>query len=116
MGLYSDASSHAYAGPVELPLFARLHIQDSLAFKMSLQLEACWATETTDPQEERRAFYLKEGCPSNRTFRWHLQDGWPQRRRFSVQMFTVSDHAHVYLHCLTRICSPDEDCTTGLLP
>ncbi|XP_061085821.1 uncharacterized protein LOC133119302 [Conger conger] len=67
MGLYSDASyasSHAYAGPVELPLSARLHIQvtlhsqDSLAFQMSLQLEA---TETTDPLEERRAFYLKEG-------------------------------------------------------
>ncbi|XP_061085818.1 uncharacterized protein LOC133119300 [Conger conger] len=70
MGLYSDASyasSHAYAGPVELPLSARLHIQvtlhsqDSLAFQMSLELEACWATETTDPLEERRAFYLKEG-------------------------------------------------------
>ncbi|KAJ8249996.1 hypothetical protein COCON_G00232120 [Conger conger] len=77
MGLYSDASyasSHAYAGPVELPLSARLHIQvtlhsqDSLAFQMSLQLEACWATETTDPLEERRAFYLKEGCPNDRTF------------------------------------------------
>ncbi|XP_035257611.1 uncharacterized protein LOC118218943 isoform X1 [Anguilla anguilla] len=56
------------------------------------------------------------GCPNDRTFRWYLQSSSPQRKRFSIQMFTMSDHSHIYLHCLSRICSQDENCTTNCSP
>ncbi|XP_035258094.1 uncharacterized protein LOC118219209 [Anguilla anguilla] len=119
MALYSDSSyAYNYTGPVELPSAEQLYIQvtlhceDSLAYNMSLQLESCWATQTADPQEEKKAFFLKGGCPNDRTFRWYLQSSSPQRKRFSIQMFTMSDHSHIYLHCLSRICSQDENCTT----
>ncbi|XP_064175097.1 pancreatic secretory granule membrane major glycoprotein GP2-like isoform X1 [Anguilla rostrata] len=123
MALYSDSSyAYNYTGPVELPSAEQLYIQvtlhceDSLAYNMSLQLESCWATQTADPQEEKKAFFLKGGCPNDRTFRWYLQSSSPQRKRFSVQMFTMSDHSHIYLHCLSRICSQDENCTTNCSP
>ncbi|XP_035258077.1 uncharacterized protein LOC118219192 [Anguilla anguilla] len=123
MALYSDSSyAYNYTGPVELPSAEQLYIQvtlhceDSLAYNMSLQLESCWATQTTDPQEEKKAFFLKGGCPNDRTFRWYLQSSSPQRKRFSIQMFTMSDHSHIYLHCLSRICSQDENCTTNCSP
>ncbi|XP_035257522.1 uncharacterized protein LOC118218895 isoform X8 [Anguilla anguilla] len=119
MALYSDSSyAYNYTGPVELPSAEQLYIQvtlhceNSLAYNMSLQLESCWATQTADPQEEKKAFFLKGGCPNDRTFRWYLRSSSPQRKRFSVQMFTMSDHSHIYLHCLSRICSQDENCTT----
>ncbi|XP_035257537.1 uncharacterized protein LOC118218901 isoform X5 [Anguilla anguilla] len=119
MALYSDSSyAYNYTGPVELPSAEKLYIQvtlhceNSLAYNMSLQLESCWATQTADPQEEKKAFFLKGGCPNDRTFRWYLQSSSPQRKRFSIQMFTMSDHSHIYLHCLSRICSQDENCTT----
>ncbi|KAJ8245264.1 hypothetical protein GJAV_G00268880 [Gymnothorax javanicus] len=118
MALHSDASfTHSYTGPVELPasqllfLEVALRSEDSLAYDMSLLLESCWATETADPQEERKAFLLWEGCPNESTFRWHPTDGVPQRKRFSVQMFTMSEVHHIYLHCLARICSQEENCT-----
>ncbi|XP_035257528.1 uncharacterized protein LOC118218897 isoform X5 [Anguilla anguilla] len=119
MALYSGSSyAYNYTGPVELPSAEQLYIQvtlhceNSLACNMSLQLESCWATQTADPQEEKKAFFLKGGCPNDRTFRWYLQSSSPQRKRFSIQMFTMSDHSHIYLHCLSRICSQDENCTT----
>ncbi|XP_035257521.1 uncharacterized protein LOC118218895 isoform X7 [Anguilla anguilla] len=123
MALYSDSSyAYNYTGPVELPSAEQLYIQvtlhceDSLAYNMSLQLESCWATQTADPQEEKKAFFLKGGCPNDRTFRWFLRSSSPQRKRFSVQMFTMSDHSHIYLHCLSRICSQDEICTMNCSP
>ncbi|XP_035257553.1 uncharacterized protein LOC118218909 isoform X3 [Anguilla anguilla] len=68
MALYSDSSyAYNYTGPVELPSAEQLYIQvtlhceDSLAYNMSLQLESCWATQTADPQEEKKAFFLKGG-------------------------------------------------------
>ncbi|XP_035257598.1 pancreatic secretory granule membrane major glycoprotein GP2-like isoform X3 [Anguilla anguilla] len=68
MALYSDSSyTYNYTGPVELPSAEQLYIQvtlhceDSLAYNMSLQLESCWATQTADPQEEKKAFFLKGG-------------------------------------------------------
>ncbi|XP_035257542.1 uncharacterized protein LOC118218904 isoform X3 [Anguilla anguilla] len=123
MALYSDSSyAYNYTGPVELPSAEQLYIQvtlhceNSLAYNMSLQLESCWATQTADPQEEKKAFFLKGGCPNDRTFRWYLRSSSPQRKRFSIQMFTMSDHSHIYLHCLSRICSQDENCTTNCSP
>ncbi|XP_064175069.1 uncharacterized protein LOC135245715 isoform X7 [Anguilla rostrata] len=123
MALYSDSSyEYNYTGPVELPSAEQLYIQvilhceNSLAYNMSLQLESCWATQTADPQEEKKAFFLKGGCPNDRTFRWYLQSSSPQRKRFSIQMFTMSDHSHIYLHCLSRICSQDENCITNCSP
>ncbi|XP_035257572.1 uncharacterized protein LOC118218919 isoform X2 [Anguilla anguilla] len=58
----------------------------------------------------------RSSCPNDRTFRWYLQSSSPQRKRFSIQMFTMSDHSHIYLHCLSRICSQDENCTTNCSP
>ncbi|KAJ8331991.1 hypothetical protein SKAU_G00430260, partial [Synaphobranchus kaupii] len=120
MALYSDSSyTYNYTGPVELASSEHLYIQvslhseNTLAYDMNLQVEACWATEGANPQEEKKAFVLREGCPNDRTFRWFLDNGSDQRRRFSVQMFTMSDYAHIYLHCLARICSQKENCTTN---
>ncbi|KAJ8374253.1 hypothetical protein SKAU_G00048330 [Synaphobranchus kaupii] len=120
MALYSDSSyTYNYTGPVELASSEHLYIQvslhseNTLAYDMNLQVEACWATEGANPQEEKKAFVLREGCPNDRTFRWFLDNSSDQRRRFSVQMFTMSDYAHIYLHCLARICSQEENCTTN---
>ncbi|KAJ8386072.1 hypothetical protein AAFF_G00177610 [Aldrovandia affinis] len=119
MALYTDASfMYNYTEAVELSsseylyIQVTLHSQNTLAYNMTLEVESCWATESSNPQEERKAFFLREGCPIDKTFNWYLPNGSQQKSRFSVQMFTMSvQKMPIYLHCLARICSSDENCT-----
>ncbi|KAG9342606.1 hypothetical protein JZ751_016043 [Albula glossodonta] len=120
MALFTDASfTYNYTGVVELSsadylfLQVTLHSEETLAYDMTLEVESCWATETPNPQEERKAFFLKEGCPADKTFHWYLPNGSQKKSRFSIQMFSMSTRKSlIYLHCVARMCTQDENCTT----
>ncbi|XP_056223909.1 uromodulin-like 1 [Seriola aureovittata] len=118
MGLYSDPSytySHRDAITLSLEdtLFLQVDLQtdNSFASDVLLQVESCWATESTDPQDTVQGVLLQDGCPVDNTFHWLSVNGWAQRSRFSIQMFTMPKGMPLYIHCLANICGHDQDCT-----
>ncbi|KAE8281605.1 hypothetical protein D5F01_LYC20596 [Larimichthys crocea] len=117
MNLYTDVSyvysySHVKALELDDTLFFQVALQtnNTFASDMLLQVESCWATEGTDPQDSVQGVLLQDGCPVDNTFHWVSVNGAAQRSRFSVQMFTMPKGQPFYIHCLANICGPDEDC------
>ncbi|XP_035537038.1 uncharacterized protein LOC118342556 [Morone saxatilis] len=117
MTLFTDRSytqSHRDAIALELEdtLFFQVALQtnNSLASDVLLQVESCWATESTDPQDTVQGVLLQDGCPVDPTFHWLSDNGREQRSRFSIQMFTMPKGLPIYIHCLANICGHDEDC------
>ncbi|XP_023205701.1 uncharacterized protein LOC111611806 isoform X1 [Xiphophorus maculatus] len=118
MYLFKDESySHAYTDPVELghedTLYFQVALQTNRSFASDvlLQVESCWATESTDPQDSVQAVFLEDGCPTDNTFQWLSANGLAQRSRFSIQMFHMPKGLPLYFHCLTNVCGHKEDCT-----
>ncbi|KAM6895803.1 uncharacterized protein FYW49_019685 [Xenentodon cancila] len=118
MTLYKDESyTNNYKDTVHLgyeeTLFFQVALQtnSSFASDVLLQLESCWATESTNPQDAIQAVLLDEGCPMDDTFHWLSVNSLDQRSRFSIQMFSMPRGLPIYFHCLANICGHDEDCT-----
>ncbi|XP_071330885.1 uncharacterized protein [Trachinotus anak] len=118
MTLYSDESyTHSYRDSIALSLEDKLFFQvdlqanNSFASDVLLQVESCWATESTDPQDTVQGVLLQDGCPADNTFHWLSHNGLAQKSRFSIQMFTMPKGLPLYVHCLANICGHDEDCT-----
>ncbi|KAF3859643.1 hypothetical protein F7725_022042 [Dissostichus mawsoni] len=83
---YTSKYIHAVTIEPEDNLFLQVALQseNSFAADVLLQVESCWATESTDPQDNIQGFILQDGMPR----------GLP-----------------LYIHCLANICGPHEDCT-----
>ncbi|XP_014064281.2 uncharacterized protein [Salmo salar] len=120
MTMYSDDSfSYGYRDSIALHLSDVLFFEVALltnntfASEVLLEVISCWATESPDPQDETKGFFLLDGCPVDSTFHWLSVNGVSQRSRFSIHMFTMPKELPIYMHCLARICSHDEDCTTN---
>uniref|UniRef100_A0A8D3D9M8 ZP domain-containing protein n=1 Tax=Scophthalmus maximus TaxID=52904 RepID=A0A8D3D9M8_SCOMX len=118
MSLYSDVSySNSYTDIISLELEDILFFQVALqtnntyASDVLLQVELCWATESTDPQDTVQGVFLQDGCSVDDTFHWLSVNGLEQTSRFSLQMFTMPKGLHLYIHCLANVCGPDKDCT-----
>ncbi|XP_070710346.1 uncharacterized protein [Pempheris klunzingeri] len=118
MSLHSDGSyTHRYRDAIALGLDDTLFFQVALETNISfvsdllLQVESCWATESTDPEDAVQGVLLQNGCPVDTTFHWLSVNGLAQKGRFSVQVFTMPQGLPLYFHCLTNICEHEEDCT-----
>ncbi|XP_058479744.1 uncharacterized protein LOC131455897 isoform X1 [Solea solea] len=88
-----------------------LHTNNSFASFVLLQVESCWATESSDPQDTVQGVFLHEGCPIDHTFYWLSVNGMEQKSRFSIEMFTMPKGLPLYIHCMANICGHDKDCT-----
>ncbi|XP_034382705.1 zona pellucida sperm-binding protein 4-like [Cyclopterus lumpus] len=110
----SFASSYRDAVTMELEdtLFFQVTLQtnNSFASDVLLQVESCWATESTDPQDAVQGVLLQDGCAVDDTFHWLSVNGLAQTSRFSIQMFTMPKGLPLYIHCQANICGHDEDC------
>ncbi|XP_034019822.1 uncharacterized protein LOC117504462 [Thalassophryne amazonica] len=118
MTLYSNVSyTHQYQDTVVLGHGDTLFLQvalltnSSFAADVVLQVESCWATESTDPQDTVQGIFLQDGCPVDSTFHWLSINGNEQKSRFSIHMFNMPKGLPIYFHCLAHICGHHEDCT-----
>ncbi|XP_018552655.1 uromodulin-like 1 [Lates calcarifer] len=118
MTLYSDESyTYSYRDAIALGLEDTLFFQvalqtnNSFAPDVLLQVESCWATESTDPEDTVQGVLLQDGCPVDNTFHWLSVNGLAQTSRFSIQMFAMPKGLPLYIHCLANICGHDEACT-----
>ncbi|KAI9527855.1 hypothetical protein NQZ68_026903 [Dissostichus eleginoides] len=110
---YTSKYIHAVTNEPEDNLFLQVALQseNSFAADVLLQVESCWATESTDPQDNIQGFILQDGCAVDETFHWLSVNGQAQKSRFSIQMFSMPRGLPLYIHCLANICGPHEDCT-----
>ncbi|XP_031732724.1 uncharacterized protein LOC116399603 [Anarrhichthys ocellatus] len=118
MTLHTDESftfSYRDAVTMELEdtLFFQVTLQtnNSFASDVLLQVESCWATESTDPQDAVQGVLLKDGCAVDNTFHWLSVNGRAQTSRFSIQMFTMPKGLPLYIHCQANVCGHVEDCS-----
>uniref|UniRef100_A0A8C5NDB3 ZP domain-containing protein n=2 Tax=Gouania willdenowi TaxID=441366 RepID=A0A8C5NDB3_GOUWI len=118
MTLHTDETySSSYTDVIHLgpddSLFFEVALQTNAYFVLDLllQVDSCWATESSDPQDPVQAVFLQDGCPVDATFRWHVVKELDQRSRFSLQLFTMPEGLPLYFHCLTNICGREENCT-----
>ncbi|XP_047431511.1 uncharacterized protein LOC125000160 [Mugil cephalus] len=118
MTLFEDESyTNSYRDSIEMgledTLFFQVDLQTngSFASDVVLQVESCWSTESSDPQDTVQGVLLQHSCPVDKTFQWLPVSGLAQRSRFSIQMFTMPKGLSLYFHCLVNICGHDEDCT-----
>ncbi|XP_054480735.1 uncharacterized protein LOC129112596 [Anoplopoma fimbria] len=117
MTLYTDesfTSSHrdAITMGLEDTLFFEVALQtnNSFASDVLLQVDSCWATESSDPQDVVQGVFLQDGCAVDNTFHSLSVNGRGQTSRFSIQMFTMPKGLPLYIHCQANICGHDEDC------
>ncbi|XP_053719512.1 pancreatic secretory granule membrane major glycoprotein GP2-like [Synchiropus splendidus] len=118
MALYSDlAFSEMYRDMLQLEpedtLFFQvaLHTNNSFASDVRLQVDSCWATESSDPDDSDLGVFIQDGCPLDNTVHWINDNGLSQTSRFSMQMFHMPKMLPIYFHCLANICGHDEQCT-----
>ncbi|XP_041637324.1 uncharacterized protein LOC121505835 [Cheilinus undulatus] len=118
MGLFTDLSyTNNYTDAISLEpedtLFFQVELQthNTFASDVLLQVDSCWATESTDPQDMVQGLLLQDGCPVDHTLHWLSVNGAAQQSRFSVQMFSMPQRLPIYIHCLANICGHHEDCT-----
>ncbi|XP_040028878.2 uncharacterized protein LOC120817111 isoform X1 [Gasterosteus aculeatus] len=118
MTLHTDESfTSSYRDVVTMELEDTLFFQvtlqsnNSFAADVLLQVESCWATESTDPHDAVQAILLEHSCAVDYTFRWLSVNGLAQMSRFSIQMFTMPKGLPLYVHCQANICGQVEDCS-----
>ncbi|KAK7878138.1 hypothetical protein WMY93_031219 [Mugilogobius chulae] len=118
MSLFGDSSySSSFSDAVMLnpddTLFFQVSLQTSNSFihDVRLQVESCWATESSDPQDQVQGMFLQDGCPVDDTFSWLSQNGASQMSRFSIQMFHLPQSLPLYFHCRASVCGTEENCT-----
>ncbi|KAM6961518.1 uncharacterized protein LKV04_020529 [Tautogolabrus adspersus] len=109
---YTDSYRDAISLEPEDTLFLQVALQthNSFASDVLLQVDSCWATESTDPQDDVQGLLLQDGCPVDHTLHWLSVNGAAQQSRFSVQVFTMPQRLPIYIHCLANICGHDENC------
>ncbi|XP_049617620.1 uncharacterized protein [Syngnathus scovelli] len=111
---YFGSSYHEFAsmGP-EDTLYFQVALDANVSFisNVLLHVESCWATETSDPQNDVQGIFLEDGCPIDHTFRWLSENGMDQKSRFAMQMFHMPEELPLYFHCLASICGLKENCT-----
>eukprot|EP00062_Callorhinchus_milii_P010554 gi/632955577/ref/XP_007893532.1/ PREDICTED: uncharacterized protein LOC103179855 isoform X2 [Callorhinchus milii] len=126
ISLYKDDSFSAdgiyEANPIihlndELYLEVKLSVsRGSFAARFVLEVLSCWATITSDPQADKKFYFLQDGCPEDETFRWHDGNGASGISRFSIKMFRFSNMANapIYIHCQAKICDMEstDSCLT----
>ncbi|CAB1454943.1 unnamed protein product [Pleuronectes platessa] len=110
---YTTSYTHIISLEPEDILFFQVALQtnNTFASDVLLQVDSCWATESTDPQDAVQGVLLQDGCPVDDTLYWLSVNGREQTSRFSVQMFNMPKGLHIYIHCLANICAHDQDCT-----
>ncbi|XP_039338188.1 zona pellucida sperm-binding protein 4-like [Mauremys reevesii] len=111
------------------PIYVEVRILQRTDPDLVLVLHHCWATPSTNPQQQPQWPILVDGCPyTGDNYRTQLvpigaASGLPfpsHRQRFIVSTFTFMESASqraltgpVYLHCSASVCRPSklEPCT-----
>ncbi|XP_022796952.1 uncharacterized protein LOC111335334 [Stylophora pistillata] len=94
--------------PVAVRLHRRLFFEVSTATndkKLSIRADQCYATPTQDQKNSLKYEFIKKGCPSDVTVKYHSAPS-SNAQRFSVEAFKfIAAHPFVFVHCHVTVCS-----------
>ncbi|XP_061600150.1 pancreatic secretory granule membrane major glycoprotein GP2 [Cololabis saira] len=75
---------------------------------LTLRVERCWATPTSDPYHNIQYTFIRDSCPglTNRQTLSVLRNGDGPESTFRIQMFKFvgRSYSNVFLHCNVQIC------------
>ncbi|XP_015757392.1 PREDICTED: ZP domain-containing protein-like isoform X2 [Acropora digitifera] len=83
---------------------------------LSLLLDNCRATPTSDPNDTEFHTLIKDGCPVDKHLSYKTSDSMYQR--FSFTAFQIENAQVMYLHCEVLVCSKNSNssrCAQGCL-
>ncbi|XP_022795118.1 uncharacterized protein LOC111333762 [Stylophora pistillata] len=73
--------------------------------KLSIRADQCYATPTQDQKNSLKYEFIKKGCPSDVTVKYHSAPS-SSAQRFSVEAFKfIAAHPFVFVHCHVTVCS-----------
>ncbi|EDO37019.1 predicted protein [Nematostella vectensis] len=107
--------------PVNVHLRQRLFFEVSLETKekdLAVFADNCCSTPTRDHEQSRylRHTFLHNGCPVDKTVRFHKSPR-KTKERFSLEAFKfLGDHPFVFIHCHVIVCNandPNSRCAKG---
>ncbi|XP_066029720.1 uncharacterized protein [Pocillopora verrucosa] len=94
--------------PVAVELHRRLYFEVSVATddkKLSVRADRCYATPTRDQKNSLKYEFIKKGCPSDATVKYHSSPS-SRAQRFSVEAFKfIAAHPFVFVHCQVNVCN-----------
>ncbi|XP_066029585.1 ZP domain-containing protein-like [Pocillopora verrucosa] len=92
---------------VAVGLHRRLFLEVSVATdekKLSIRADRCYATPTQDQKNSLKYEFIKKGCPSDVTVKYHSSPS-SRAQRFSVEAFKfISARPFVFVHCQVPVC------------
>ncbi|CAN0168674.1 unnamed protein product [Lampetra fluviatilis] len=119
----TDAFALAYRRndfPVHYKRNQEIYLQLTVKSTLSITLfaENCYATPSGDPSDSIRYDLLKDGCPTDPT--WRSYSSFLKKNQFSFTAFNLIGNFHqVFVHCDVIVCKvgePNTRCQQGCLP
>ncbi|CAN0168497.1 unnamed protein product [Lampetra fluviatilis] len=119
----TDAFALAYRRndfPVHYKKSQEVYLQLAVKSTVSIALftENCYATPSGDPHDSIRYDLLKDGCPTDPT--WRSYSSFLKKNQFSFTAFNFIGNFHqVFVHCDVIVCKvgePNTRCQQGCLP
>ncbi|XP_072039120.1 ZP domain-containing protein-like [Amphiura filiformis] len=123
MDFYPDSGYGAPYGPDDFPLQAEVgadvFVEARVATNTNLDLliDACWATDSSDPDDTDMRFLISSGCAKDDSVVYYSAPLSSQRFSFATFIFPDGDPT-IYLHCQLLTCDaaiPDTRCKEGCL-
>ncbi|XP_072175202.1 oncoprotein-induced transcript 3 protein-like [Diadema setosum] len=86
---------------------------------LTLFIDSCWATPSTDPLDTLKYVLFEEGCAKDQTVRFFNNLGTLTLKGFQVDAFAfLGDYSQVFVHCSVLVCDAEDSgsrCLQGCL-
>ncbi|XP_047198252.1 deleted in malignant brain tumors 1 protein [Hippoglossus stenolepis] len=96
------------SGLITLPVGSPLHVGVSVLVRdpsFVVVLENCYASNSSNPNDTTRYFFIQNKCPTDRQQVAVIESGSSRQARFSALFFLIhGEYSDIYLHCSLSLC------------
>ncbi|XP_062243292.1 uromodulin-like [Platichthys flesus] len=96
------------SGLITLPVGSPLHVGVSVLVRdpsFVVVLENCYASDSSNPNDTARYFFIQNKCPTDRQQVEVIESGLSRQARFSSLFFLIhGEYSDIYLHCSLSLC------------
>ncbi|XP_053274159.1 uromodulin [Pleuronectes platessa] len=96
------------SGLITLPVGSPLHVGVSVLVRdpsFVVVLENCYASDSSNPNDTARYFFIQNKCPTDRQQVEVIESGSSRQARFSSLFFLIhGEYSNIYLHCSLSLC------------
>ncbi|XP_062244875.1 deleted in malignant brain tumors 1 protein-like isoform X1 [Platichthys flesus] len=96
------------SGLITLPVGSPLHVGVSVLVRdpsFAVVLENCYASDSSNPNDTARYFFIQNKCPTDRQQVEVIESGTSRQACFSAVLFLIhGENSDMYLHCSLSLC------------